>query len=179
MPQYTPKLIPHGYTVTSPIHPHIPLNVTVLHTPGHTPDELAVYDANEKMLYVGDTLYEYEPIIFPKEGSIVTWFESVDYLMAFVAEKSEMFQGRSGLQRREVLINAGHRTVMRPATEVLADSRVFLEEVVKGREPVKGRLKVRGEDNVVYEQQGGRFSLRCPERLVEEARRGSRSQVSS
>jgi len=170
-PQYTPKLVPHGYTITSPMHPHTPLNITILHTPGHTPDELALYDADEMMLYVGDSLYEYEPIIFPNEGSVVTWFESVDYLTAFVAEKNEKFRMKNGLQAREVLINAGHRTASRPAMEVLASSRAFMDDVIKGKEPVKGRLKVRGEENLVYEQSGGTFSLRCPERLIAEARK--------
>ncbi|KXN91735.1 Molybdopterin synthase sulfur carrier subunit [Leucoagaricus sp. SymC.cos] len=168
-PQYAPKLIPHGYIITSPSRPHTSLNITLLHTPGHTPDELAVYDSNEMMLYVGDSLYEHEPIIFPKEGSIVAWFESMDYLMTFVLERNGGIWHES--QDKEVLINAGHRTAAQPALEVLSSSKAFMEDVVKGRELVRGRLKVRGEDNLVFEQAGGRFSLRCPERLLEEARR--------
>lgn len=132
-----------------------------------------MYDAGEMMLYVGDSLYEYEPIIFPTEGSITAWLESVDYLMAFVAEINEKLRTRSSLQAKEVLINAGHRTAARPAMQVLADSRAFMDDVLKGMEPVKGRLKVRGEENVVYEQAGGAFSLRCPERLIEEARKSA------
>jgi hypothetical protein len=119
------------------------------------------------MLYVGDSLYEHEPIIFPNEGSMVAWFESIDYLTTFVAERNEIIQ----LGRGEVLINSGHRTAAQSAMEVLTSSKAFMEDVVKGREPVKGRMKVRGEDNLIYEQEGGRFSLRCPERLIKEARR--------
>lgn len=170
-PQYNPKLVPHGHVITSPTHPRTSLNITILHTPGHTPDELAIYDGSEMMLYVGDSLYEYEPIIFPNEGSMVSWFESVDYLMTFVAERNAMVQKQHGSGAREVLINAGHRTAAQPAMDVLSGSKAFMEDVVNGREPVKGRLKVRGEDNLVYEQAGGRFSLRCPERLIKEIRR--------
>jgi glyoxylase-like metal-dependent hydrolase (beta-lactamase superfamily II) len=175
VPQYTPKLVPHGFTVTSPTHPYTPLNITILHTPGHTPDEIAIYDASEMMLYVGDTLYENAPIIFPNEGSLVTWLDSVDYLMAFVTEKNRIPEGMGGSGSREIMLNAGHETAMRPAKEVLADSKAFLEDVIAGREPVKGRQKGRGEDRLIYEQQGGRFSLWCPERLIEEARRKSRT----
>ncbi|KAF7327622.1 Metallo-hydrolase/oxidoreductase [Mycena kentingensis (nom. inval.)] len=64
-PKYTPILVPHRHEIAP--------DVFILHTPGHTPDELAVYDATEKMLYVGDTLYEEDTIIFPNEGSIVDW----------------------------------------------------------------------------------------------------------
>ena len=62
----------------------VPLGVVVLHTPGHTPDELALWDESETMLYVGDTLYEWAHIIFPSEGSIVQWLQTVDGLIALV-----------------------------------------------------------------------------------------------
>jgi glyoxylase-like metal-dependent hydrolase (beta-lactamase superfamily II) len=140
--------------------------VTLLHTPGHTPDELALYDTAEKMLYVGDSLYEYEDIIFPKEGSIVEWFTSMNYLINFVKDENQ----NNRKMAREVLINSGHRTVIQPALEVLKGAIAFMEHVVKGMEAVKERLIVRGEDTVVYRQKGGRFSLRCPERLVNDAR---------
>jgi len=139
--------------------------MTVIHTPGHTPDELALYDVQEQMLYVGDSLYEHEEIIFPKEGSIVAWFASINALTSLVRSQNEMGDGKS-----EVLVNAGHCTVARPAREVLEAARRFMQDVVEGKEDVIKRLVVRGEKNVGYRQKDGRFSLRCPERLVEEAR---------
>lgn len=117
------------------------------------------------MLYVGDSLYEYEPIIFPSEGSIVTWFESVDFLIWLVeAMNSEASDGR------KVQMNSGHHTVLQPAFEILLAARAFMEDVVTGKERVKERRQNRGEETVVYEQSGGRFSLRCPERLILEMR---------
>lgn len=144
--------------------------MTLLHTPGHTPDELALYDPAEKMLYVGDSLYEYEDIIFPKEGSIVEWFTSLDYLIDFVNDENQ----NNCNVATEVLINSGHRTVIQPALEVLGEARAFMVQVVQETEPVKERLIVRGEDTVVYRQKGGRFSLRCPERLVEDVRQNGK-----
>jgi len=166
-PVYTPILVPHRYAVTSSAH--VPLGVSVLHTPGHTPDELALYDPAEKMLYVGDSLYETATIIFPKEGSIVAWMASIQYLIDFVRAENDGddgFGGRGG----EVLINCGHETVCRPALEVLKSAKEFMEDVIGGREPVRERLCRRGEVNVRYVQEGSRFALRCPERLVLEAR---------
>jgi hypothetical protein len=118
------------------------------------------------MLFVGDSLYEYEDIIFPKEGSIVEWLTSMDYLIDFVKDEN---QNNCNVVR-EVLINSGHRTVIQPALEVLTGVMTFIERVVQGMETVKERLTVRGEDTVVFRQKGSRFSLRCPERLVEDAR---------
>jgi len=159
-PSYTPILVPHQYAVQSKTL--VPLGVFILHTPGHTPDELAVYDAAEKMLYVGDSLYEQEAIIFPNEGSIVEWMTSIEYLIVFVKAED---------QTGEVRINSGHRTVCRPALELLNATKAFMEDVIAGKEPVRGRGSRRGEENVLYIQAGGRFVLRCPERLVLEARK--------
>lgn len=91
--------------------------------------------------------------------------------MTFVAERNKMAGMRYDSRAREVLINAGHQTAAQSAIEVLASSKAFMEDVIEGREPVRGRMKVRGEDNLVYEQEDRRFSLRCPERLIREARR--------
>lgn len=147
----------------------------MLHTPGHTPDEIALYDDHEMMLYVGDSLYEDEPIIFPLEGSIVNWFASIDFLISFVKERNTARSHSTtsiadGQHPNEVLINAGHCTAMRPAMEVLSSARAFMYDVVTGKEKVKGRGLNRGHPTVTYAQEGGRFSLRCPERLILEAR---------
>jgi len=91
--------------------------------------------------------------------------------MALVTEQNERLQKSRNTGSGEVLINSGHQTAARPAMEVLLAATTFMNDVIKGKEPIKGKLTMRGEANVVYEQAGGRFSLRCPERLVEEARR--------
>jgi len=172
-PSYSPILVPHLHALVSPNAEKLPLDVIILHTPGHTPDELALYDEVEMMLYVGDSLYEYEPIIFPKDGSIITWFTSMAYLISFV-NKENNGRHHKGSGYNQVLINSGHRTVLRPALEVLSDAETFMDNVVDGMELVKERTTVQGEVTVTYEQEGGRFSLRCPERLVLDARRSRR-----
>ena len=170
-PKYTPTLVPHlheiqsaypastSQTVDSTEVESIPLGVTLLHTPGHVPDELALWDASEQMLYVGDTLYEHAHIIFPNEGSIVHWFTSVDMLISLVRPFPE------------ARISCGHVTAGRPALEVLSAARGFMGDVVEGREKVRARFEKRGEVCVEYVQEGGVYSLACPERLVEEAKK--------
>jgi glyoxylase-like metal-dependent hydrolase (beta-lactamase superfamily II) len=155
-PSYKPILVPHLYSVPES-------GMLILHTPGHTPDELAIYDPAEKMLYVGDSLYEYEDIIISKEGSILEWLSSMDELILLVKAEN---QDNGGPQRREVLINAGHRTAKQPALDVLEAGKSFVVDVMKGKEVTWKRLVIRGEENVYYRQESGRFSLRCPERLV-------------
>jgi len=169
-PEYTPILVPHQHDITSP-EPKISLGVTILHTPGHTPDEIALFDEAEMMLYVGDSLYEYEHIIFPNQGSIVTWFSSMEFLVSFVKAKNTQVTSSTGVAApREVLINSGHVTALRPALDVLLSAITFMQDVVDGREKIKKREWRQGKATVIYEQEGNRFSLQCPERLVLEAR---------
>lgn len=171
MPDYTPILVYNNYPIKSPAPASQPLGVRIFHTPGHTPDEIALFDDNENMLYVGDTLYEWEPIIFPPAGSIITWFASMRHLVALVREQNEILAARGGSGgQSEVLVNAGHVTALRPALEVLLATVEFMRDVVDGREELKERFMKRGVVNVKYEQDGGRFSLICPERLITDAR---------
>lgn len=149
--------------------PPVALGVRVLHTPGHTPDQLALWGAAEGMLYVGDSLYEDAQIIFPKEGSIIDWLASMKELLSLV-------ETHNGLDSSsKALLNAGHCTAVTPALEILEAALSFMEDVMGGTEPVRQRSEVRGEPTVHYAQESGRFSLRCPERLVLEAAKASGS----
>ncbi|KIP05023.1 hypothetical protein PHLGIDRAFT_120190 [Phlebiopsis gigantea 11061_1 CR5-6] len=164
-PQYKPVLVPHLHEIQLR-RDHSPgssegtpprSGLVVLHTPGHTPDELAVWDTNERVLFVGDTLYEYAHIIFPNEGSIVDWMHSVDLLLKIVGTE-------------EAQICCGHVTAGRPAQEVLASTKAFIADVISGKEVVKRKFEKRGEINGEYVQDSKRYSLVCPERLILEAR---------
>jgi glyoxylase-like metal-dependent hydrolase (beta-lactamase superfamily II) len=159
-------LVTHNFNVHSPDDNKTPLNVQILHTPGHVPDEIALYDSKNHFLYIGDTLYEEAPIIFPKEGSIIVWLESMEFLISFV----------QSIQDGEVLLNAGHCTVKKPALDMLQSARKFILDVVEGKEVVKNRTIKRGEETVEYRQMGERFSLICPERLILEARQNHSRQ---
>lgn len=164
-PKYIPKLLSHNQEIriNNPRSPpgstnkNISLGLIALHTPGHTPDELALWDPSEKMLYVGDTLYEFAHIIFPNEGSIIDWLDSVDFLIHLV-------------EGQNAKISCGHTTAGRPAIEVLVGANEFMMDVLKGGEKVRKRFKKRGEVCEEYVQESMRFGLVCPRRLIEEAR---------
>lgn len=158
-PSYTPTLLTHLHFL-----PSLGSSLKVLHTPGHTPDELALWDEQDRMLYVGDTLYEREPIIFPKEGSIVIWLQTIDYLISFVR------QSQASSSNSKIRISCGHATASSPALELLGATKGFMMDVVCGNEIVLDRWEERREETVMYQQDGGRFTLVCPERLVLEVR---------
>jgi len=137
-----------------------------LHTPGHTPDSLAVWDDAEKMLFVGDTCYEYSPTIFPSEGDIVDWLGSVDKLLGFVRE-----QVLSMIIPHPVLLNCGHVTSRGDALEILQTIHDYVESILHGKIPISLEFMKRGEKHVVYGTQNvDRFVIVAPDRLFCEAR---------
>lgn len=186
-PQYTTTPISHGQEIQiTRHHPRsssdkggsidtkiaesaVSTGVVALHTPGHTPDELALWDEEEGMLYVGDTFYEWAHIIFPVEGSIVDWFQSVDMLINLI---------HASTKKGSAKINCGHTTAGRPALEVLQGARDFMMDVLSRRERVRDRFEKRGEVFEVYAQEGMRYSLACPKRLIDTAREKQRSSGS-
>lgn len=97
-------------------------------------------------------------LTFPNEGSIVTWLDTVDILLEVVEPHDD------------AKINCGHVTASKPAKGVLQGAKAFMLDVLSGKEEVRDRFEKRGEMCVEYVQEGMRFSLICPERLVEEAR---------
>ncbi|KAF5010838.1 hypothetical protein FDECE_3011 [Fusarium decemcellulare] len=72
------------------------LGLILYQTPGHTPDQLAIWDAAERFLFVGDTLYEWAAILFPPpDGSLISYSISIAKLKALVDKwNQEPSQGR-------------------------------------------------------------------------------------
>lgn len=145
------------------------LGLQVLHTPGHTPDELAFYDRGERHLYVGDSFYErvagdksYEQaILFPKEGNLVTYMESLDRMIAFVEEKN------AEPNQTAVKIGCGHVTSAVDGLKILLAVKDFFLKVFSGQVPVVGSEEKRGESYDTWRMDGEpRFSLTAPKRIV-------------
>lgn len=77
--------------------------ITVMQTPGHTPDSISWYDAELRLLCVGDSFYVKEtsstrtapwgpeppmPTMFDVESDLVQWWASLEKVLAFVKEKN-------------------------------------------------------------------------------------------
>lgn len=83
----------------------ISTGITILHTPGHTPDSLTCYDASisPPHIFVGDSLYERQskdtkhaewgreppmPTIFNMDSNLADWKRSMDKVLNFVQERN-------------------------------------------------------------------------------------------
>ncbi|KAM0421435.1 hypothetical protein ACHAPT_010789 [Fusarium lateritium] len=115
------------------------LELTLYHTPGHTPDQLAIWDQQERFLFVGDSIYEWAAILFPPEGNVTVY-------------------NNDALAPR-VRMACGHNTRNEDALELLDEvDRVLLAAVEQQIQPVDGGVK-RGEQLELYEDGDGRISF--------------------
>lgn len=163
---------------------HLP--IMTLHTPGHTPDSLSWFDTQERVLYVGDSFYAQvsentknaprgperpAPIIFPKEGNLFDWWNSVNKLLAFVKEKNG--NGQNGEKR--VKLCAGHVTAEVDATDCLVSVKRFMAEVLRDKVGFVEQPERRGEAFGHWtddkDGQVGDFSVAAPLRIIEDGRK--------
>ena len=152
-----------------------PLGIQILHTPGHTPDELAWYDESERHLYVGDSFYQrvaedesYEQaILFPKEGNISDYLASLDKLITFVdAKNADETASRDSLK-----IGCGHVTSSVDAKEILLAVQKLFVNILKDKVPIVQREEKRGEEWVTWRENGEpRFSVAAPKRIMVDAK---------
>lgn len=149
------------------------LGIQVLHTPGHTPDELAWYDEDEAYLFVGDSFYERvatnksytQAIVFPEHGNLIQYMQSLAGMIKFVKEKN------AGHGRPIVKVGCGHITSSVDAHEILVSVQQWFGEVINDKIPVKKTDQRRWHSYDLYQEAGEpRFSLWVPRKLVAEAR---------
>ncbi|KAL2203586.1 Metallo-hydrolase/oxidoreductase [Sarocladium strictum] len=92
------------------------LGLVIYQTPGHMPDEVAIWDAEERYLYVGDTMYQHAPILFPEGGSFLQYGKTLERLQTLIRE----WNCENGLG--QVKLSAGHLTEA-------VDAATFVEKV--------------------------------------------------
>ncbi|KAG6991303.1 hypothetical protein G7Y79_00054g089320 [Physcia stellaris] len=156
------------------------LHIQVIHTPGHTPDELAWFDERVRHLYVGDSFYErvakdksYEQaIVFPKEGNLIHFMQSLDKLIHFLSRK-DAEEGKGPIK-----IACGHITSAAPGKDILVTVKTVFSDLLKGNVPIVSSTIKRGEQYHVWKSDGDtRFSIEAPLRLVQDARQAAQKSV--
>lgn len=182
------KGLPGDNALTQQDSAPVELGITILHTPGHTPDELAWCDHAENTMYVGDSFYQLgglaQPIIFPPQGDLLDWWYSLNKIIRFVL--FPLFNTSTDVENDWVMvpthpkISAAHQTVNEDANEFLFRLNTFMIEVMSERRPVLHASERYGELFVYFMSEVTKgdvqkaFSLWCPARLILDAKRYGR-----
>lgn len=123
-----------GATTTTICTPY-----TILHTPGHTPDSLAWYDADQRVLCVGDSFYLCQtdiealdksdglsnltpshaavPVLFTEESDLVSWWMSLDKVEKFTRDKEREYKREQGREKEHARWANGEGHAERNMTE--------------------------------------------------------------
>ena len=163
------------------------LRISILHTPGHTPDELAWYDHDEMHLSCGDSFYEEGkdamPIIFPGDGNLIEWVFSMQKLLVFV--RSENARAAKAAEQAKdsgwvkvasrVKVSCAHQTYGVDGEEILAYLEKFASQVFNGEVPVVRKEVWLGDSYYTWrdapEGKEAKMSIKAPARLMDDARR--------
>ena len=149
------------------------IHLQILHTPGHTPDELAWYDDAARHLFVGDSFYNrhaedmtYEQaILFPPHGDLIAYAQSLEKMQSFVKGKNSE-QGRA-----TVKVGCGHTTSSVDGESTLLLVHKYFWSVLEGTVPVRKTTEQGGFVCDLFKEDGDpRFSLQVPRVLVDRAR---------
>lgn len=165
------------------------LGLTALHTPGHTPDSLAIYDRQESWLYIGDTAYHRKaempwgamqdvPIVFPPQGNWRDFRASLKFLICFVEHEQQRYSNTNG---HIIRLAAGHTTSAALAAPMLKTVLRFFDAIIAGKVPVAGEMPgdhvvpsgSLGPDAFTLWQDNEKwpdFSLIAPSRFLDEYR---------
>ncbi|KAJ5108701.1 hypothetical protein N7456_005376 [Penicillium angulare] len=149
---YSPPATPPDFTITK-TGPKIPTGITIIHTPGHTPDSLTWYDRDSHLICVGDSFYETSstdtqecevekservPILFEERSHLRTWWESLNKVLVFVkAENTRLAsQHTASTPAPCVAIAASHVTTTSPdAVAFLVSVREFMVRILRSEVP--------------------------------------------
>lgn len=136
--------------------------LTIYQIPGHTPDQLAIWDAEERHLFVGDMLYLDAPILFLRGGSAVDYAQSLTKLRLLI--KGWDLEGA-----QQVKISCGHNTSGHNAWTLLADVDEFLWKIREGKVPSIDEGDRYGmRDLQLYAVENSRISFLGPREVFDE-----------
>ncbi|KAK1060332.1 hypothetical protein LTR74_011964 [Friedmanniomyces endolithicus] len=157
----------------APIVRKTDLGITIIQTPGHTPDELAWYDHDEMHLYKLAVFVRTENA---RAAAIVDdgHAEGKDETESSGDEEDDWVHVPASSMRR-VKISCAHQTYSVDGAEILAELESFSFRVFKGDVPVVETKKWHdGEIYDLWREKGEKrtpMSIFCARRLMEDARR--------
>jgi ribonuclease/clavin/mitogillin len=169
-----PKQLPWQWLADGAVVPTDEGDLTVLHTPGHSPDHLTLWHAGSRTLFVGDMLVQGSTVVIPAShgGSLADYLTSLDRMLQLNPARALPAHGPV-IEDPVALINRyiGHRAQREEQVlSFLSEKAYSIEDlatliypylapelIAMARESVLAHLhKLQVENRVVHE--GGQWS---------------------
>jgi len=107
--------------------------ITVIFTPGHTPDSISLFDIQERLLFVGDTFYQGPIFLYRPETNLEDYIKSLENLVCVIKTN-----------KVELIIPSHNTPNVDPDLLIMA-----LEAIKKVKE---GKIIAKKTDNNLYNQ---------------------------
>ncbi|KAK9452099.1 beta-lactamase-like protein [Limtongia smithiae] len=133
----------------------VDLKLEALLTPGHTPDEIALYDSEEKVLFAGDSLYEQLPIYIIETSDMMDYIKSMNEVLGYVIKKNE-FGPR-------VVTAAGHMTHDRDSELLIQEHIKCFWDTIAGKSVLTNQVEMRGLNVLTYMNETKNVGFMCVE----------------
>lgn len=176
------QVMKHTTGINGSAEPHdIDLGLVLYHAPGHTPDSLVIWDPQERFLFVGDTLYEWAPILFPSgAGDLASYSSTIFKLRDLIRGWNSSDEVQSSSEETEskppqlprVQMACGHVTSAVDAEEFVLEVERFFSQVRRGLVEGQDAGEQLGVPLVKYEKDDGRVSFLGPRALFDASKVG-------
>ncbi|KAK9379102.1 beta-lactamase-like protein [Kockiozyma suomiensis] len=128
------------------VYKGVDLKIEALLTPGHTPDEIALYDEEEKVFFSGDSAYEIVPIYMIETSDIPDFAKSLDFMLEYVQKKNSELAPTG----QRVTTAAGHVTDKADTEKLIAELKDCFYDLLKGKCTLTKQEIMRGKNVLTY-----------------------------
>ncbi|KAK9465074.1 beta-lactamase-like protein [Lipomyces arxii] len=142
----------------------VDLHLESLLTPGHTPDEIALYDSEEHVIYAGDSLYEVLPIYIIETSNMIEYIGSMETLLKFVREKNEATGKR-------LITYSGHITDNVDTENLIVETIACFWDTLKGKAVLDKTMVMREKNLLIYMSENRNVGFMCIDTKLEEAKK--------
>ncbi|KAK7207384.1 beta-lactamase-like protein [Myxozyma melibiosi] len=142
----TPKFEVHHWLEQNEklVYKGIDLKIEALLTPGHTPDEIALYDEEEKVFFSGDSVYEKVPIYMIETSNMADFGKSLDFMLEYVQKKNAELSGT------RITTAAGHVTDSADTETLLVELKECFYDMLKGKCKLTKQENMRGKNVLTF-----------------------------
>ncbi|KAK9470488.1 beta-lactamase-like protein [Dipodascopsis tothii] len=155
------------------IHDGFDLGLVGLQTPGHTPDELALYDVAEHVLFAGDTIYETLPVYIIETSDLGDYDRSVRFMLEFVKGKNAELAAAAapGTTPARVTAACGHITDTADCEKLLEETIECLWATLRGESKVREKTVLREHPLTIYFNETDNVGFMCIDTKLDAGRK--------